>query len=130
MKINKHWIINIQVWQGKFDVINKCCHAEVNQTYPTCAFTKFIFRVIFFKPFMTRFGVNVETEIYTYEYFMDVWVYFSFPLSPKFVSNGLENVTPKINWIKELVWYVWFTSAWHNLMIPWNFGGETWILII
>ena len=37
MKIYKHKIINIHVSQGKFDAINKWCHAEVNQTYPTCA---------------------------------------------------------------------------------------------
>ena len=37
MKINKRNIINIQVSQGKFDVINKWWHAEVNQTYHTCA---------------------------------------------------------------------------------------------
>ena len=48
MKINKHKMINIQVLQEKFDVINKWCHAEVNQTYTTCAFIKFIFRVTFF----------------------------------------------------------------------------------
>ena len=48
MKINKHQIINIQVSQGKFDVINKWCHAEVNETYHSCAFIKFIFRVTFF----------------------------------------------------------------------------------
>ena len=48
MKINEHSIINIQVSQGKFDVIIKLCHVEVNQTYPMCAFIKFIFRVTFF----------------------------------------------------------------------------------
>ena len=51
-------MINIQVSQGKFDVINNWCHAEVNQTYPTCAFIKFIFRVTFFYSFMMNFGVN------------------------------------------------------------------------
>ena len=29
-----------------------------------------------------------ETEIFTHAYFMDVWAYFSFKLSPKFVANG------------------------------------------
>ena len=116
MKINKHSIINIQVWQGKFDLINKCCHAEVKRTYPTCAFIKFIFRVIFFKPFMTSFGVNWKLKYTTHAYFMDVWVCFSFQLSHKFVSNGWKIFTPKINWIKAHVWYVWFTSARHNLM--------------
>ena len=58
MKINKHWIINIQVSQGKFDVINRWCHAEVNQTYPTCAFIKFIFRVKIFCPFMMNVMVD------------------------------------------------------------------------
>ena len=48
MKINKHLIINVSVLQGKFDVIIKWCLAEVNQTYPTCAFIKCIFRVTFF----------------------------------------------------------------------------------
>ena len=48
MKINKHLIIKFQVSQVKFDVINKWCHAEVNQAYPTCAFIKFIFGVTFF----------------------------------------------------------------------------------
>ena len=48
MKINKHQIINIHVSQGNLDVINKWCHAEVNQAYPTCAFNKFIYRVCMF----------------------------------------------------------------------------------
>ena len=48
MKINKHSIISIEESQGKFDVINKWCHAEVNQTYPTFAIIKFISWVTFF----------------------------------------------------------------------------------
>ena len=44
MLINKHYIINIQVSPPKFDVI-KSCHAEENQTYPTCALIQFIFGV-------------------------------------------------------------------------------------
>ena len=55
MKINKHSIINIQVLQWKFDVINKWCHAEVNEAYPMCAFIKFIFGVTFFKLLDTKF---------------------------------------------------------------------------
>ena len=35
------------VSQRKFDVINKWCHAEVNQAYRTCAFIKFMFGVTF-----------------------------------------------------------------------------------
>ena len=38
----------MQVLQGKFDAMNKWCHAEVNQAYPKCAFIKFNFRVTFF----------------------------------------------------------------------------------
>ena len=66
----------------EFDVINKCCHAEVNRTYPTWASIN-IFQAIY-----SEFWGQYETEIYTHAYFMDVWVYFSFPLSPKFVANG------------------------------------------
>ena len=58
MKKNKHYIINVQVSQGKFDGINKLCHAEVNHTYLMCAFITFIFRETFLLPFMTYFGVN------------------------------------------------------------------------
>ena len=49
MENNKHPIINIQVSHGKFDVINKWCHAEVNHTYPTCGSIKLsFFGVTFF----------------------------------------------------------------------------------
>ena len=61
---------------------------------------------------------------------MDVWVYFSFPLSPKFVANTKKNVTPKIYLIKAHVGYAWFASAWHHLLITSNFICETWILLI
>ena len=81
-------MINIQVSQGKFDVINKWCHAEVNQAYPTCAIIKFIFRVKNFLVIYDEFWGQWETEIFTHAYFMDVWVYFSFPLSRKSVANG------------------------------------------
>ena len=42
----------------KFDVINKWCHADVNQAYPTCAFIKFILGVTFFYPLETNLGLN------------------------------------------------------------------------
>ena len=58
MKINKHSIINIHVSQGKFDVINKWCHAEVNQANPTCDFIRFIFEITFFEPLATNLGPN------------------------------------------------------------------------
>ena len=53
-------LISIKLLIFKFEKRNLMLsiNAEVNRTYPTCAFIKFIFRVIFFKPFMTSFGVN------------------------------------------------------------------------
>ena len=45
---------------------------EVNQTYPACAFIKFILRVTFFKPFMINFGVNRKLEKYTHAYFIEM----------------------------------------------------------
>ena len=47
MEIKMHVIINILVSLGKFDVIIKWRRADVNQTYPTCAFIKLIFGVTF-----------------------------------------------------------------------------------
>ena len=74
MKINKHQIINIQVSQGKFYVINKLCHTEVNQTYPTCGLTKFIFKGNIFLAIYGEFWGQWETEIYPYG--IRIWAYF------------------------------------------------------
>ena len=53
-------LISIKLLIFRFDKRNfmLSINAEVNRTYPTCAYIKFIFMVIFFKPFMTSFGVN------------------------------------------------------------------------
>ena len=49
---------------------------------------------------------------------MDVWVCFSFPLSPKFVTKIYKNVIPEINLIKAHVGYAWFIKfRWRNLNI-------------
>ena len=65
-----------------------------------------IFRVIF-----DEFWSQWETEIFTHAYFMAVWVYFSFQLSPKFVANGSKNVTPKINKSTRRICLIYFSIS-------------------
>ena len=82
MKITKHKIINIEVPLGKFNVTNKWCHGEVNQTYPMCALIKFIFRVTLFQQFMTNFGVSEKLK-YTTSIFHGRVCLFQFPINPQ-----------------------------------------------
>ena len=69
--------------KGNF-MLSKMLPCWSKSNISSCAFIKFIFRVTFFKPFMTNLGVNGKLK---YTHSMDVWVYFSFPLSPKFIAN-------------------------------------------
>ena len=61
---------------------------SINAAMLKCAFIKFIFKGNIFQAIYDEFWGQWETEIYTHAYFMNVWVYFSFNLSPKFVANG------------------------------------------
>ena len=54
---------------------------------------------------------------------MHVYI-FQFPIDPKFVINGLKNVTLKINLIKAHVGHVRFSSAWQHLLITSNFPSN------
>ena len=47
METKRHKIINIQVSQGEFDVINKWCHADDKET---CLFLMFVSIWIMIKP--------------------------------------------------------------------------------
>ena len=89
--INVIWkLISIKLLIFRFDksklnVINKWCHAEVNRTYPTCAFIKFIFRATFFWPFMTLLGSIGNWNIHTRIFHGRVSL-FQFPIKPQICS--------------------------------------------
>ena len=109
----------------------KLCHAEVNQTYHTCAFIQFIFGVTFFQPLVTNLGLDGKLKK-THMSMKDACIYsiFQFSIDKKIVITGQKNVTLQINLIKAHVGYVRFTSAWQHLLMTSNFPCQTRILII
>ena len=78
------------------------CWSKSNISY-VCFYEIYLYGNIFLVIYHEFWG-QLETEIFTHAYFMDVWVYFSFPLSHKFVANWLEKCYPIDKFNKSTRW--------------------------
>ena len=81
-------------------MIIKWCHAEVNKTYPTCAFIKFISGVTFSQLFATNLRVNGKLK-YTHTSMKYACVYISVPIYPKIRHKWLEKCYSKDEFSKS-----------------------------
>ena len=96
----------------KFYGISKCCHAEVNRTYPTCAFIKFIFRVTFSSHLWRILGSVGNWNIHTRIFHGRVSL-FQFPIKPQMCRQWLEKWYPKdkLNKSTRRVCLIYFSMA-------------------
>ena len=128
--INEIWkLIHIKLLIFWFDKGNfmLSINAEVNRTYPTCAFIKFIFRVAFLKPFMTNFGVDGKLK-YTRTHIWLTCEFISVTHEATNLSPMARKMLHKLNRSARMICLIYFSMIQFNDSI--KFRWWNWILMI